>query len=559
MEIAELALAKFAGMSAAEQERMLSSQFGKKLVEQAVAATSNLSWIPNPGPQTDAYLSLADVTLYGGQAGGGKTHLELGLGINLFESGIIFRRGLNQTDGLEKEGKKIIGNAARFNGQDLEWTWPSGKTLKLAGMRDVDSWNDHAGRERDYMGFDEAGEFLESQVASIVAWLRTSPGKRCRVLLGSNPPRSTDGLWMVKWFAPWLDDRFPDAADPGELRWAIQISRSGEIDMMWVEGPGEYEVENELYTAKSYTFIPASLEDNPARNTPEYRAQLQSLPEPLRSQLLYGKFTTSLQDLQNQCIPTEWIRAAQARWKPKPPDDVPMCAIGVDCTGGGKDQMVQAARHDGWYAQLVKTPAKDIPMDKAGAVGAGLVLSNRKDGALVVVDMGGGYGGPMYEHLRDNEIECVAYKGAEGTTKRTRDGKLKFTNKRSAAYYLFREALDPEQPGGGASPIDLPPDRRLLAGLSAPTFEVTPQGIKVEPKVIRNTQGKVTGGVMAKLGFSPDEADAVVMAWFEGARKITHASDWIDAQMRKLKPLRRGSVPNVATAGRMPLSAKRRK
>jgi hypothetical protein len=75
----------------------------------------------------------------------------------------------------------------------------------------------------------------------------------------------------------------------------------------WVDGPGEYEIDGETYTAKSYTFIPASLSDNPHRNTPEYRAQLQSLPEPLRSQLLYGDFSAGMEDAANQVIPTRWI------------------------------------------------------------------------------------------------------------------------------------------------------------------------------------------------------------------------------------------------------------
>jgi hypothetical protein len=138
-----------------------------------------MAWVPNPGPQTDAYLSEADILLYGGQAGGGKSNLELGWGINEAEgSGIIFRRELTQTDGLEADGKKIIGKATSWNGSDHEWTMADGRTLKLAGMREPDSWMAHAGRERDYQGYDEAGEFLEEQVGSMVAWLRASQGKR---------------------------------------------------------------------------------------------------------------------------------------------------------------------------------------------------------------------------------------------------------------------------------------------------------------------------------------------------------------------------------------------
>jgi len=522
----------------------------REVTRQVMDMTKKMRWVPNPGPQTEAYMSEADVMLYGGQAGGGKTHLELGWAVNQADSGIIFRRERTQTDGLEKEGKKIIGDAASFNGQDLEWTWPDGKTLKLGGMKDPDSWQDHAGRERDYMAFDEGGEFLESQVASIIAWLRAAPGKRTRVVIGSNPPRTTDGLWLLRWFAPWLDDKFPNPATPGELRWAVYVTADGEGKMVWVDGPGTYDIDGEQYTAKSYTFIPASLTDNPYRNTPEYRAQLQSLPEPLRSQLLYGKFTAGLKDAANQCIPTDWVRAAMARWKETPPMGVPMCSIGVDCSGGGDDPMVIAPRYDGWFAQFVKVPGKQIPQEKSGAFAAGMVLAERRDNALIVVDMGGGYGGSLYEHLKDNEIETVAYKGAEGTTRRSKDGKLKFTNKRSAAYWGFREALDPGQPGG--SPIALPPDQRLLAGLTAPTFEVTPQGIKVEPKVKHDTKGKVTGGVKAKLGFSPDEADAVVMGWFEGPREITHALEWIDRRERL------HGTPKLIQSGRQPLSARRR-
>lgn len=313
--------------------------------------------------------------------------------------------------------------------------------------------------------------------------------------------------------------------------------------MVWVEGPGVYEIEGEEYTAKSYTFIPASLADNPHRNTPEYRAQLQSLPEPLRSQLLYGKFSGSLKDLVNQAIPTAWVQMAQERWNEKPPKGVPMCAIGVDASGGGTDPMIMAPRYDGWYAPLIEVLGSQIPIDRAGSYCAGMVVANRQDNSLVVVDMGGGYGGPMYEHLVSNGVEVHRYKGAESSTRRSRDGQLKFKNKRSAAIWAFREALDPGQPGG--SPIALPPDQRVLADLTAPTWELTPQGIQVEAKE----------KVCSRLGRSTDRGDAVVMSWYVGPRAITNAMDWMDLTKTK-HGLRK--MPQVVHSGRTPLTAKRR-
>lgn len=507
-----------------ERTKGMAPEALEQLSQDASDIIGNRAWIPNPGPQTQAYISEADIILYGGRAGGGKTHLELGWGINEADRGIIFRRELTQTDGIEDEGKKIIGESASFNGTDHEWTWPSGKSLKLGAMSGANDWMKHAGRERDYMAFDEAGEFLEQQVASIMAWLRASPGKRTRVVLASNPPRTSDGFWMLEWFAPWLDPKHPYPAAPGELRWGCYVKDHIE----WVDGPGEYMFGTEPYLAKSYTFIPASLEDNPFRNTKEYRAKLQSLPEPLRSQLLYGDFEAGMEDDANQCIPTSWIRMAQERWTERPPDAIPMCAIGVDCSGGGEDPMVMARRHDGWYDKLITVEGSEIPKTSAGKWSAGRLMMERRDQALVVVDMGGGYGGPLYEHLNDNHIECYAYKGAEATNRRTQDKKLGFTNVRSGAYYTFREALDPGQPGG--SPIALPPSRKLLADLAAPTFEVTARGIKLESKE----------DVTERLGRSTDEGDAVVMSWWVGDKAINSALEWAGRKERL-----RGERPKV--------------
>jgi hypothetical protein len=314
----------------------------------------------------------------------------------------------------------------------------------------------------------------------------------------------------------------------------------------WVDGPGEYEVrvagKLKMVNSTSRTYIPASVKDNPYYAATDYERQLDGMPEPYRS-LLMGGFKTSFKDVPNQMIPTKWIQLAQERWTDKPPKNVPMCAIGVDASGGGEDPMVLAPRHDGWFAQTIEVPAKSIPVDRAGSYCAGIVLGYRRDNALIVLDMGGGYGGPMYEHFKANDIETRAYKGAEGTTRRGAAGKLHFTNKRSAALWLFREALDPGQPGG--SPIALPPNPKLMADLTAPTFEVTPNGIKAEPKE----------KIMARLGRSTNDGDAVVMSWFEGPRMLTDALEWMERKEINGKRVR---LPQVINNGRQPLSVRSR-
>jgi hypothetical protein len=284
-----------------------------------------------------------------------------------------------------------------------------------------------------------------------------------------------------------------------------------------------YPVKNRMVKAESYTYIPAAVADNPQYARSEYQAKLDAMPEVYRTVLL-GHFRTTIKDQDRQVIPTDWVRAAQQRWKPEPPDGIPMCSMGIDASGGGQDPMVISIRHDAWFARNIKTPGEMIPMDKLGAFQAGLVVTHRRDKALVVIDLGGGYGGSMDEHLRANHVETQGFKGSEGTTRRSQDRRYTFTNCRSAAYWQFRDALDPGQPGG--SPIALPNDPVLMADLTAPTFEVTPNGIKIEPKE----------KILERLGRSTDDGDAVVMAWWSGPKDVTNALEWADQRQRRGRP-----------------------
>jgi hypothetical protein len=480
-----------------------------ELVEKFIEDTRKKPFIPLPGRQTEAYLSKADITCFGGRAGVGKSAILVGLAQE-HENSIIFRREAAQTDGLEKFGKQIYGSDC-FNGSDLEWSFPDGRSLKLAGLKEPDSWLKHAGRARDFMGFDEGGEFLVQQVVSLLGWLRGKPGQRCRVVFATNPPRTAEGAWMIEWFAPWLEANHPFKAKAGELRWAfLDPDRMVPI---WVDGP-DARMDGREDAPLSFTFIPAALEDNPYNDTPEYRARLNALPEPLRSQLRDGLFALGGEDDPWQLIPTNWIKAAQDRWTPNPPDNVPMTAMGADVAQGGGDETCLAMRYDGWYAPCVAVPGVQTP---GGAEVAGLVISKRKHACTIILDAGGGWGADAYGILRgDNKMtaqECVAYMGVKPSFARSRDNLFRFANMRSQLLWQFREALDPDQVGG--SPISLPPDNELLADLAAVRYEVVNKGhegqfIKAEAKE----------KVVSRLGRSPNKGDAVVMAWYAGAKAL---------------------------------------
>ncbi len=481
-----------------ELEKVIANLSGedRQELQKMVAADLQKPFLPNPGPQTEALDSPADILLYGGQAGGGKSALEVGCPALAHSEGIVFRREATQLDGLIGFSHEVFTNLGTFNKSEKYWTFDGGKKkLKFAGLPMADDWRKHAGNAKDYMAFDEAGEFLKEQVFSLLGWLRsTIPGQRCRVILGSNPPRGGDGEWLLEEFDPWLEAAYTERAQFGELRWTIVVGG----DTEWVDGPGTYERGGEEYDALSRTFIPASLDNNPYLRDTGYRAKLQALPEPLRSQLLYGDFKAGREDHEWQAIPSEWIRDAQARWSSRSPDDVPMTAVAADVAQGGKDKTVIQFRHDWWYGQFTSFRGDETP---DGPAVAAEVVKVMRDRCRVVIDAGGGYGGDALTQLAHADIDCFGFKGAVRATGRTRDSLLGFANFRAQAVWQLREALDPVY----NPEIALPPDPEMFADLTAFRYEVKKSKdggeILIGPK----------DEMKERLGRSPDKGDTTVM------------------------------------------------
>lgn len=480
-----------------------------EVTKHALEATKHLKFIPSPGPQTDAYYSEADVLLYGGEPGGGKSSLLMGLAFNCHSRSLIMRRQYTDLNPLLDEAIKMNGGREGFNGSPPpKLRINKEKIIDFGAAAKIGDEQHFQGNPHDFIGLDEATQFAHSQVTFLMGWLRSvKPGQRTRVVLATNPPLSADGLWVMEMFAPWLAPNHPNPALPGELRWFVTDDMGGDIE---VESGESTLVDGKMRTPLSRTYIPASLKDNPFLVGTGYEAKLDNMGEPWRS-LLMGGFRTTFRDQDRQVIPTAWVKEAQERWKPKPPSGIPMCAIGVDPAAGGNDETVLAPRYDGYYPDLIVVPGKQTP---EGTDVAGLVIKHRRQQAIVIIDMGGGYGMSAFEHLKENKVDVLAHKGSEGVTKRTKDGQYKFYNQRAQVYWQFMEALDPGQPGG--SPIMLPDDAKLVADLCAPTFKITPNGILLEPKE----------DLSKRIGRSPDRGDAVVMAWSAGPTYLTDGVNW---------------------------------
>lgn len=478
----------------------------RKEIEAQVAHLTERLWLPNVGPQTEAFLSSADVLLYGGAGGGGKTDLGLGLAFTAHRRSLILRRKYANLGSLTERALEIHGSREGFNGSPPPLLrTQDGRYIQFAGNQYLGDEQDWQGQPFDLKVFDEATQFLEMQVRFHIGWLRsTTPGQRVRAVLATNPPVDADGDWIIGFFRPWLDLTHPRPAKPGELRFYVTDPDGKDFEVP--DGtPYQFPGQPNPSLPMSRTFIPAALADNPYLAGTGYQAKLDGLPEPLRSAIRDGNFMALRADADRQVIPTAWIVEAQNRWTEKPPEDMPMTAIGVDVSFGG-DKTEIAPRHGGWYAPLTTIEGEDT---KDGNVVAAKVVTLRRDRCAIVVDMGGGYGGAVSLRLSDNSIETVPFNGANASNARTEDGAaLTYTNKRAEAWWRLREALDPNRAGG--SIIALPPDPELRADLSAPTWKLGARGIQIEGK----------DDIRKRIGRSPDKGDAVVMAWSEGEAAV---------------------------------------
>jgi hypothetical protein len=244
---------------------------------------------------------------------------------------------------------------------------------------------------------------------------------------------------------------------------------------------------------QSRTFIPSRVTDNPYLLNTGYMAQLQSLPEPLRSQMLHGDFHAGVQDDPWQVIPTAWVEAAQARWKPldkKPPMD----SIGVDVARGGKDETIIARRHGMWFDEPLAYPGRETP---DGPTVAGLVIAASRDRAPIHIDVIG-VGASPYDFLMESQQQVLGINVAEAARGVDKSGRLRFKNLRSELWWRMREALDPNANNG----IALPPSPRLLADLTSPTWRLSGATIHVDSRE----------DIYDRLGRSPDYASAFCLA-----------------------------------------------
>ena len=448
-----------------------------------------------------AFESEADIIFYGGAAGGGKSDFLCGSAVTRHTRSIIYRRESTAAKQIIGRIKQLIGRDG-YNGTDKRWDLPD-REIQIGSVphpgtpQEEGDEAKYQGNPYDLIGFDEVTQFPEYIFNFLQTWNRTDkPGQQCRVIATFNPPRSAEAQWVLKYLEPWLEPQSDYKAKPGELRHFV-INEAGE--RQWVDHAGTHKIEGKDRISRSITFIPAKATDNPIYMKTGYMATLDSLPEPLRSQMRDGDMKVGLVDDLWQAIPSAWVKAAQERYR-KNQRTQPHAFTGIDVAQGGKDKESIVGVFGHRFEQETH-PGSDTPtgdytlahLNKYYAQWGG------NNNAPIGVD-GHGYGADAASVI-SKHFPTVHNINSAGRVKATDgSGRFGFASYRSKMYWDLREDLSPKS----GLYLELPDDPELLADLTAPLYSLTATGIKVEEKEY----------LQKRIGRSPDKGDAIVYANF---------------------------------------------
>ena len=270
----------------------------------SLSSTATIS--AQPGPQTEFLRTAADICIYGGAAGGGKT---VGLILEPLRhvgrvanfTAVFFRRTTPQITnpgGLWDESQNFyprLGGTPHLGVR--EWRWPRAGKIKFSHLQFETTVYDWQGAQIALICFDELTHFTAHQFFYMVSRNRSTCGVRPYIRATCNPDADS---WVADFLAWWIDPEtgLPIPERAGVLRYYIRVAEK----IVWADRPEELmqhlprpeDLPPGIDPPRpiSVTFIPATVFDNPAllQVNPEYFTWLLSLPLLERERLLGGNW-----------------------------------------------------------------------------------------------------------------------------------------------------------------------------------------------------------------------------------------------------------------------------
>ncbi|WP_373087064.1 phage terminase large subunit [Sneathiella sp.] len=250
---------------------------------------------PQPGPQEMFLASPADIAIYGGAAGGGKSFALLmeplrHMADDSFNA-LIFRRTAKQVrneGGLWDSASALYGTlGAKGREGELSWKFPGGASISFGHLEHEKNKFDWQGSQFTYLGFDELTHFSETQFFYLLSRNRSVGKARPYVRATCNPDADS---WVADFIRWWIDPEsgYAIPARSGVVRWFVR----DEDTLVWGDDRAALEAAYPGQIAKSVTFVAASIEDNRILmdRDPGYRANLAALSTVDRERLLKGNW-----------------------------------------------------------------------------------------------------------------------------------------------------------------------------------------------------------------------------------------------------------------------------
>jgi phage terminase large subunit-like protein len=237
---------------------------------------------PQAGTQETFLGTSADIAIFGGAAGGGKSWSLLVDGLKHRQvkgfNGVIFRRTTKQvrnTGGLWDSATEIYSklHKAKLNDSFLTIKYEEMK-LEFSHLEHEKNKYDWDGAEICYLGFDELQHFTKNQFWYLVGRNRSTCGVKPYIRASCMADADSWVKDLILW---WLDSdgQYADKSKSGIIRWFVRI----EDTINWFDSK---ELALEKYPDEkpmSLTFIPSYVTDNKIlmERDPLYQSKLRAM------------------------------------------------------------------------------------------------------------------------------------------------------------------------------------------------------------------------------------------------------------------------------------------